>query len=52
MITKDDMERFGGVIVRLFELMYPDGTTLEQMRFDAPNHGWIRMVLAQMEGSA
>ena len=52
MITKEDMERFGGVIVRLFESMYPDGTTLEQMRLDAPNHGWIRTVLAQWEESA
>lgn len=51
MITKDDMERFGGVIVRLFMALYPDGTTLEQMRADAPQHGWIRAVLQQWEGN-
>lgn len=50
MITVEDMERFGGVIVRLFRYLYPDGTTLEQMRADAPQHGWIRQVLTQMEG--
>jgi len=48
MITKKDMEPFGPVIVRLFEAMYPNGTTLEQMRLDAPQHGWIRLVLEQM----
>lgn len=47
MITKDDMEQFGGVIVRLFMATYPDGTTLEQMKADAPQHGWIRLVLKQ-----
>ena len=48
-ITKEDMQRFGGIIVCLFESMYPDGTTLEQMRIDAPHHGWIRLVLEQWE---
>lgn len=48
-ITVDDMERFGGVIVRLFMAQYPDGTTLEQMRADAPTHGWIRLVLEEMK---
>ena len=52
MITDKDMERFGGVIVRLFRYQYPNGTTLEQMRADAPDHGWIRQVLAEMEGEA
>ena len=51
MITVEDMERFGGVITSLFSVMYPNGTTLEQMQADAPQHGWIRMVLAQMEGT-
>ena len=46
-ITKEDMKQFGGVIVRLFESMYPNGTTLEQMKIDAPNHRWIRVVLEQ-----
>lgn len=49
MITVDDMKAFGGVILRLFVLMYPNGTTIEEMRNDAPRHGWIRMVLEQME---
>lgn len=52
MITVDDMKRFGGVIERLFAVMYPDGTTLQQMKFDAPQHGWIRLVIEQMEGDA
>lgn len=51
MITVQDMDRFGGVIVRLFLATYPDGTTVEQLRHDAPRHGWIRMVLAQLEES-
>lgn len=48
MITKDDMQPFGPVIVHLFEAMYPNGTTFEQMRLDAPRHGWIRLVLEQI----
>lgn len=51
MITKKDMKSFGPVIVHLFEAMYPNGITLEQMRLDAPQHGWIRLVLEQMEDS-
>ena len=48
MITDKDMERFGGVIVRLFRALYPNGTTLEQMQADAPQHGWIRRVLEEI----
>lgn len=47
-ITVDDMQQFGGVIVRLFTAMYQDATTLEQMRADAPSHLWIRTVLKEM----
>lgn len=47
MITVDDMRPFGFVIVCLFTVTYPDGTTLEQMKADAPNHGWIRLVLKE-----
>ena len=48
MITDKDMERFGGVIVRLFRALYPNGTTPEQLRADAPQHGWIRRVLEEI----
>lgn len=47
MITKDNMKPFGGVIVRLFMAQYPNGTTMEQFKADAPQHGWIRLVLKQ-----
>lgn len=47
-IAVEDMERFGGVISRLFLAAYPSGTTIEQMKKDAPQHGWIRLVLRQM----
>lgn len=50
MMTSKDMERFGGVVERLFMAQYPDGATLEQMRRDAPEHGWIRLVLEALEG--
>ena len=49
MITKFDMERFGGIIIRLFEATYPEGCTIEQFKLDAPQHGWIRRVLAEWE---
>ena len=48
-ITVDDMERFGGVIVRLFQAMYGAETTIEQMRLDAPKHQWIRTVLKEID---
>ncbi len=47
-ITVEDMERFGGIIVRLFISMYGDETTVEQMRIDAPQHLWIRTVLKEI----
>lgn len=46
-ITVKDIEPFGGVIIRLFKKMYPEGTTLEQMQIDASNNGWIRMILSK-----
>lgn len=48
-ITVEDMDRFGGVIVRLFLSMYGRETTVEQMRADAPEHLWIRTVLKEID---
>lgn len=46
----EQLEQLGPVVRALFRGAYPEGLTLEELRADAPEHGYLRRVLAAVEG--
>ena len=47
-VTRMDVLMYGFVITRLFDGLYPSGTTLAQMEADAADHGWITAILPSL----
>ena len=49
-ITADRLAACGPIVQLLFRGAYPEGLTLEGLRAEAPRQGYLRRVLAAVEG--
>lgn len=47
-VSREDILKFGFIDVVLFDSLYPNGTTIEQMEQDAAEHGWLRAILPNL----
>lgn len=48
-ITVQQLTAWGPIVGLLFRNAYPDGLTMEQLRAEAPKHGYLRRILAALE---
>ena len=48
-ITADMLTAHGTLIQTLYGLLYPDGLTRAELEKLAPEHGWIRHILAELD---
>lgn len=48
-ITVSDLQKYSIAVRILFQSLYPDGLTLDQLKVEAETHGYLKSVLREVE---
>ena len=49
-ITAEMLNQHGPIVKKLFQAAYPDGLDPDALRVEAGKHGYLRRMLAALEG--